>query len=238
MTLPTPPANHFRAGIMTPPLLRFDALSVALPAQRGALFAPIDLTLHPGEMTVISAPSGHGKSPALRAAIGAQPRTTGTVTCLGRDLSQLTAAELLLLRRRVGFVPAKGGLLSNLGLHDNLTLLWRYHDLATSDQLEQRAKEVCSELGLGDLHGRPLATASYLERHLIAIGRAWLPHPPLLILDEPTFGLDEETAIDVWRRLAALRKRYQVAMLTATSHPGLALRFGGTHLPLQPAEAP
>ncbi len=228
---------------MTSPLsgcdavLRYNGVSVALPRLQGPLFAPLHFELRPGDLVVLSAASGKGKSPALRAAIGAQPRTSGEVVCLGETVSNLSPQALLALRRRVGFVPLTGGLLSNLNLHDNLTLLWRYHDAATRAQIEERAREVCEQLGIGDLRGRGLATANHHERHLIAIGRAWLPHPALLILDEPDFGLDDDAAATLWSRLAALRSRHGAAMLAASSRPSLALRSGGTHLPLQHDEA-
>ena len=217
---------------MTSVVLRYEDVGVDLP-RGGSLFSSLSFALAPGELVVLTADSGKGKSPALRAAIGAQPRTRGAVTCLGAAIGDLAPKALLALRRRVGFVPLTGGLLSNLNLHDNLTLLWRYHDAAPDDQIETRAVEVCEQLGLSDLHGRSLASADHHERHLIAIGRAWLPHPELLILDEPDFGLDDDAATTLWSRLAALRLRYGVAMLVGSSRPGLALRNGGSHHPLQ-----
>ena len=214
-------------------VLRYDGVSVALPRLQGPLFSPLTFQLRAGELIVLSAASGRGKSPALRAAIGAQPRTSGEVVCLGETVSSLSPRALLALRRRVGFVPLTGGLLSNLNLHDNLTLLWRYHDAAPHAQIEARAQEVCDQLGIGDLHDRGLATANHHERHLIAIGRAWLPRPALLVLDEPDFGLDDDAAATLWSRLAALRLHHGAAMLVASSRPSLAVRSGGTHLPLQ-----
>ncbi len=232
----TPPDTTAAAAATE--LLRYDHVTVHVARLDGPLFAPLSFAIHPGDKLVISAPSRMGKSPALRAAIGAQPGTQGAVFCLGERVSALSPHALLSLRRRVGFVPATGGLLSNLNLYANLTLLLRYHDEVPQEEIDRRAAQVCDELGLGDLTGRPLASANHQERHLIAIARAWLPRPPLLILDDPDFGLDDETASALWERLAALRAAHQVAMLVATSRPRLALRHGGRHLPLRPSEAP
>lgn len=214
-------------------VLRYDRVSVCLPGKSEPLFPPLSFELLSGHLLVFSAGSGRGKSPALRAAIGAQPHAQGAVTCLGQRVDTLTPIQLLELRRLVGFVPLTGGLLSNLNLYDNLTLLSRYHDIIPDAEIETRAKEVCEELNLGDLRQRSLTTANHRERHLIAIGRAWVPRPRLLILDEPDFGLDDDDAADLWSRLAALRIRHRVAMLVGSSRPRLALRKGGLHMPLQ-----
>ena len=200
------------------------------------LFQPLSFQVTAGDKLVLSAPVGGGKSSALLASIGAVQPTSGRVICLGEDISKLAPKPLLHHRRRVGYVPATGGLLANLNLFDNLTLLLRYLGDLSKEEVERRANQACDDLGLPPLHGRPYASADPEELHLIAIARAWLTTPSLLILDDPDHALDDESTEDLWSRLATLRRRHDVAILVGTSRPAPALRHGGRHLTLQPFE--
>ncbi|HAN31834.1 MAG TPA: hypothetical protein DCQ06_09580 [Myxococcales bacterium] len=217
-------------------LLSYQDVSIEMGGT--VLFAPLSFEVHQAELVVLSAPAGGGKSSALRASIGAVQLASGRVMCLGHNLAKLRPKELLSLRTQIGYVPATGGLLSNLSLYDNLTLLLRYPGDLSRDEIDRRAEQACEDLGLEHLRGRSTSDADQQDLHLVAIARAWLTRPPLLILDDPDLQLDDLSTRELWARLTALRQRHDVAMLVGTSRPEMALKHGGQHLSLCSAEDP
>lgn len=166
-----------------------------IAVRQGRLRVLQDVTLHvqPGEIVTIVGPNGSGKSTLLRALIGAVPLAAGRVT-----------------RRpglRIGYVPQK--------LHIDPTLpitVRRFLDLPHPVE-DTRARAALEEAGAAGLEGRQMASLSGGQFQRVLLARAILPEPDLLILDEPTQGLDQPGASAFYRRLEAIRDRLGCAVL-------------------------
>jgi branched-chain amino acid transport system ATP-binding protein len=144
----------------------------------------VDVTLGDGELVGIIGPNGAGKSTLVKAIFGLVEVRSGTVTLRGDDISNLTAHELV--AKGVGYVPQRANVFPSLTVEDNLRM-GSYLDLKSFDE---RAKAVTELFPL--LAEREEQRAGYLsggERQMLAIGRALMMRPSVLLLDEPSAGL-------------------------------------------------
>jgi phospholipid/cholesterol/gamma-HCH transport system ATP-binding protein len=141
------------------------------------------------------------------------------VLVLGRNPSRLSGAELTQLRTRVGYVAQHGALLGNLSLLDNLALPLRYHRHTDERQTSTLMAAACAllDLDLDDVPRVQPAMASAEMRHLVALAKALVLEPLILLLDEPGSGLGGNAAREYWRLLTQLRSRRPLAMLIAAT---------------------
>lgn len=176
----------------------------------------VDLAVPSGGCTVIMGSSGSGKSTLLKAAAGLIPANYGRVEILGVDLDSATAAELLDLRRRNGFVFQDAALWQNMSVFRNLALPVEYHyPRLDPEQLMRRVRGLIGRLGFTDeLTLRP-AQLSAGEQKIISVARALMLSPELLFVDEPTSFVDSrgiEAVVAELRRL----KRESCTILAVT----------------------
>jgi ABC-type multidrug transport system ATPase subunit len=141
----------------------------------------LDLAVAPGELYGLIGPNGAGKTTALRVALGLVRPDWGTVRLLGRD-PRSAAGER---GRRVGSLVAGPALSPRLTGREHLALLARWSGIP-----EVEVDRVIGALGMGRMTGRQIATYSAGMRQILALGAALLGPPELLVLDEPTTGLD------------------------------------------------
>lgn len=179
------------------------------------------LTVDPGEFIAIVGPSGSGKSTLLSIIGGIDRPTSGEVWVAGQRLDRLSEDELARWRRRgVGIVFQFFQLLPTLTALENVML-----PLALADHPNPRARavELLDQLGLKDrLHHLP-AELSGGEQQRVAIARAIANEPPLLLADEPTGNLDEQTGRAILDILERLHRTGQTIVLV-THDPTLAAR--------------
>ncbi len=148
--------------------------------------------LGPGRITGLLGPSGSGKTTLMRALVGVQSGVAGSVTVLGLPAGSAT------LRKRVGYVTQAPAVYTDLSVDENLTYFAR---VLGSDRID----EVLTQVGLADRRGQLVQTLSGGQRARVSLATALLGTPQLLILDEPTVGLDPVLRRDLWelfRRLA------------------------------------
>jgi ABC-type transporter Mla maintaining outer membrane lipid asymmetry ATPase subunit MlaF len=201
------------------PVLEFSEVSYHDPRFPGPLLEHIDFSLAPGEALALVGPAGSGKSTAIGLALGACRPGSGEVLAMGRSPLSMDPAELVQLRARIGYVAQHGALLGNLSLLDNLALPLRWHRNTDEAQTTAQLASACAalELDLDEVPRVQPAMASAEMRHLVALAKALVLDPVLLILDEPAFSLSGNAAREYWRLLAQLRQRRRIALLIATS---------------------
>ncbi|GAB5377253.1 MAG: ABC transporter ATP-binding protein [Acuticoccus sp.] len=188
----------------------------------------VDLTVAPGELVALVAPSGAGKSTLLQIAGLLDKPTSGTVTVGGIDTARMSEAERTRVRRdKVGFVYQFHHLLGDFTARENVALPQRLAGQAPGDAL-RRADTLLDQLGLAARrHHRPAALSGG-ERQRVAIARAVANTPALLLADEPTGNLDQETAENVRTAFLSLSRENNLAALVATHNPVLAQKLDRT----------
>jgi putative ABC transport system ATP-binding protein len=186
------------------------------------------LSLHRGEFVVLLGRSGSGKSTLLNLISGIDLPTRGSVRVEGRDLSQLSERERTLLRReRIGFVFQAFNLLPTLTVEENVRLPLELTG-RTGAAADGRVRELLGQVGLG---GRERSFPDRLsggEQQRVAVARALAHAPPLLLADEPTGNLDEQTGRQVLDLLEGLIRRDNACALVVTHDPDLAKRADRT----------
>lgn|GEM_PF-17428 len=172
------------------------------------VLAGVDLRLDPGEIVAVFGPNGAGKSTLLAALAGLLRPDAGTVRWWGGD----AAAAPGRVRRRVGLVGHRSFLFDELTALENLTYYARLLGLASPSE---RAREAIAAEGLGLHAGRPVGELSRGMTQRLALCRAWLAAPRVVLADEPATGLDPEAAGRLYGRLDALRADGGAAVLVA-----------------------
>ncbi|NPD23980.1 ABC transporter ATP-binding protein [Corallococcus exiguus] len=182
------------------------------------------LALHRGEFVVLLGRSGSGKSTLLNLISGIDQATHGEILVEGRDLGRMPERDRTLLRReRVGFIFQAFNLLPTLTVEENvrlpLELLGR-----SSAEASARARELLERVGLGTRANSFPDRLSGGEQQRVAVARALAHAPPLLLADEPTGNLDEETGGQVLDLLEGLTRQGNACALIVTHEPAMAER--------------
>jgi putative ABC transport system ATP-binding protein len=180
------------------------------------------LKIKGGEFVAIVGPSGSGKSTLFHILGGLTPPTSGTVLIDGRDLIKMSEADRTLLRKTtVGFVFQKYNLLPTLTGADNIEIA-RHIAGKNGRERDPQFEEILKLLGIASrLKHKPRALSGG-EQQRIAIARALVNHPALLLADEPTGNLDTENSTAVLALLQDLNKRLGQTILMITHNPEAA----------------
>jgi lipooligosaccharide transport system ATP-binding protein len=169
----------------------------------------IDLQVEAGECFGILGPNGAGKTTIARMIHAVTPITAGDLAVLGLRVDREPAA----VKRRVGVVPQEENLDPDLTPWENLLVFARYFDIPRAEA-RRRAADLLEFVGLAGRAGSPLGELSGGMKRRLLIARALLNQPQLLILDEPTTGLDPQARHLVWQRLRTLKGQGVTQVLT------------------------
>jgi ABC-2 type transport system ATP-binding protein len=158
-----------------------------------------------GSVTGLLGPSGSGKTTLMRAIVGVQRIAGGQVTVLGRPAGDVS------LRRRVAYVTQAPSVYADLSVEENL----RYFASIVGAPAG-RVREVLASVGLADARRQLVGALSGGQRSRVSLGSALLNRPEVLVLDEPTAGLDPILRADLWRTFHELAEAR--ATLLVSSH--------------------
>ncbi len=180
----------------TPPALRLESATKRYPQPGGrwlVALQPTSLALEPGSATAVVGRSGSGKTTLLHLAAGIDVPDSGRVQVLGRDLSRMADGERAVFRRdHLGLVFQFFRLLHHLTVEENVSL----PALIAGDlsRHRRRGRELLERVGLADRAQERIDALSGGEQQRVAICRALLRRPSLLLADEPTGNLDDEAS--------------------------------------------
>ena len=205
--MPAPSVESVEPGPAERPYIRAEGLT-----KRFGDFTAvdgIDFEVGAGESFGFLGPNGAGKSSTMRMIGGVSPVTGGTLRVLGRD----PATDGSRIRARLGVVPQEDTLDLELTVFDNLVIYGRYFNLPRSEA-KRRAAELLNFVQLGDRAKSRVESLSGGMKRRLTIARALINEPDILLLDEPTTGLDPQARHVVWDRLYRLKQRGVTLVLT------------------------
>jgi len=185
-----------------------------------------DLQVQAGEFVAVVGPSGCGKSTLLHLLGALDSPDSGAVEIGGQDLSQLDPRQLAEFRNRtIGFVFQFQELLADFTAVENVMMPGRIAGRPESE-VEKRARQLLDEVDLVDRWDHFPNQLSGGERQRVALCRALLLEPPLLLADEPTGNLDPRSGEQVFELMLELQRRHGTTALVVTHNPELAGRCG------------
>jgi phospholipid/cholesterol/gamma-HCH transport system ATP-binding protein len=180
------------------------------PVLRGVTFQ-----VQERETLILLGETGTGKTLTLKIAAGLLTPNNGSVIVLGNEVSEMKESELLAFRRKIGFVFQEGALFDSMPVAENVAYRLR-EDGVAKEEIESRVREVLQFVELEHALEQFPSELSGGMRRRVSIARALINHPPIVMYDSPTAGLDPITAQTIITLILRLRDVYGVTALLAT----------------------
>jgi lipooligosaccharide transport system ATP-binding protein len=169
----------------------------------------VDFDVHQGEAFGFLGPNGAGKTSTMRMIGCSSPVTAGELQVLGLN----PATDASRIKARLGVVPQLDNLDTELTVRENLLMYARYFDIPRAVS-RRRADELLAFVELTERAGAPVESLSGGMKRRLTIARALINEPDVILLDEPTTGLDPQARHVVWERLYQLKRRGATLLLT------------------------
>ncbi len=179
----------------------------------------LDLQVRAGEMVGLVGPDGAGKTTAMRLLCGALQPTSGTIRVAGYDIP----AQVEKAREEIGYLAQRFSLYGDLTVKENLDFFGEVFDIP-SEEREKRSIELLRFAGLAEFADRPAAALSGGMQKKLGLASALVHRPKVLLLDEPTGGVDPVARQEFWHLLIGLL-RGGSAVLVSTPYMDEAMRF-------------
>ena len=185
--------------------------AIETPALRG-----VSLELHKGEFTAVAGPSGSGKSTLLHLLGGLDRPTKGDILLEGQPMSKLTKDQLAKLRlTNIGFVFQAYNLIPVLTVLENTAFVLELQGVARNERIS-RAKKILGELRIGEYADQYPSRISGGEQQRVAVARAVVGQPSIVLADEPTANLDTATSLDLIALMRRLNAEKDATFFFAT----------------------
>jgi len=207
-------------------MLQVTNVGKVYPTPRGPLsvLSGVSLTLSPGEAAAITGPSGSGKSSLLYILGALEPPSSGTVTLGGRDPFALPADRLAMFRNAdIGFVFQDHCLLPQCSVLENVLIPTLVGETGDDDLV--RARSLVEQVGLADRIDHRPGELSGGEKQRVAVARALIRQPKLVLCDEPTGNLEHASASKVASLLFDLHRKQGNILIVVTHSDRLASQF-------------
>jgi len=192
----------------------FEHVSIAFDDNR--VLDDISFHLPIGESKAIFGIAGSGKSTILKLALGLIRPDSGRIVVLGQDITELKEEDLFDLRRRVGIVFQESALFDSLTVHDNVAFRLIEEGKTPEDELENRVREVLRFVELEHTLDLFPSELSGGMRRRVAIARAIITQPEVILYDSPTGGLDPVTSNTIIELIVKQRDVYKTSSLMVT----------------------
>ena len=170
----------------------------------------VNMSIGRGHIAVVIGGSGAGKTTLLRILIGLERPTSGSVEISGQDIATLSDRELNTMRRKFGMVFQYSALLDSMNVLDNVAFPMREHTDLSEKEIKAQVTEKLNSLGLENVEKRFPSQLSGGMRKRVALARALMLEPEVIMYDEPTSGLDPVTSRMVDDMIVETRKQFGV----------------------------
>ncbi|MGN0189833.1 MAG: cell division ATP-binding protein FtsE [Candidatus Cryptobacteroides sp.] len=192
-----------------------------------AVIYDLDLDVYPGDFVYIVGKVGTGKTSIIRTIIAENPLLKGEGKVCGYDLRTIRDKEIPFLRRKMGVVFQDFQLLMDRSVEENLEFVLRATGWKVRDDIEKRIREVLDAVGLAHKAHKMPHQLSGGEQQRIAIARALLNSPQVILADEPTGNLDPETADGIMQLIRRINEEKGTAVVMVTHNLSICGKYRG-----------
>ncbi len=213
MSTITAPVSSGMASENAEHTIVFDDVHLAF--EENVILQGVSFQLRRAETKILLGIAGSGKSTILKLALGLLKPDSGRIFVLGEEVSSMTEQQLFALRRRVGMVFQESALFDSLTVEDNVSYRLR-EEHVTADEINQRVLEALTFVELGHTVKKFPAELSGGMRRRVAIARAIINRPEVLLYDSPTGGLDPITSTRIIELIIKQRDVYKTSALMVT----------------------
>jgi phospholipid/cholesterol/gamma-HCH transport system ATP-binding protein len=215
MPAPTLPLESPSAAVASPPqyAIEFDNVSIAF--DENVVLSGISFKLPHGETKAVFGVAGSGKSTMLKLAMGLLRPDSGRIFALGEEVTRMSEQELFELRRRVGIVFQESALFDSLKVYENVAFRLM-EEKTPAEEVERRVREVLRFVELERTYDMRPSELSGGMRRRVAIARAIVTEPEVLLYDSPTGGLDPVTSNTIVELIMKQRDVYHTSALMVT----------------------
>lgn len=197
---------------------------VSIYQHKNLILSGINLSIKHGDFVYLIGKTGSGKSSLLKLLYGDISLKDGEGSVVGFDLKQLKQKEIPYLRRKIGVVFQDFKLLNEMTVFDNLDFVLKATNWKSKNDRKERIKQVLQKVKMPTKGFKYPYELSGGEQQRIAIARALLNNPELIIADEPTGNLDPETSIEIMKVLQEINAS-GCSILMATHNYSLIVKF-------------
>jgi phospholipid/cholesterol/gamma-HCH transport system ATP-binding protein len=197
------------------PVVAVDHLYKSFGSQK--VLSGISLTVSRGETLAVLGRSGTGKSVLLRLIIGLEKPDSGSVRIHGQDIAGLAQDQIGQIRKKIGFLFQHAALYDSLTVAGNVAFPLDHHKRGMSrSERSDRVKQLLAEVGMeGDIEKMPSDISGGMQKR-VGLARALALEPEILLLDEPTAGLDPISSGEIDDLILKLQREHQMASIVVT----------------------
>ena len=216
--------NPQAAAEAATPVVRLDGVSKTFGTR--AVLDEVSFDVAGGSGFIILGRSGTGKSVTLRHIVRLMRPDRGRVFVEGDEISALEGSDLSRVRRKIGFLFQNAALFDSISVGENVAFPLRRHTRLSDQEIKERATQKLASVGLEDEYDKMPAALSGGMRKRAGLARALALDPPIVLVDEPSAGLDPITADEIDTLLLELKERGGTTLIVVTHNIPSAKRLG------------